>query len=368
MELTEEQIYRVWFIRKGINHTTQRLYKYIIQLFTERTNMSLTELYKMYKQVDNIETSELGLIILSFFEELKEDENISSNYMKTVKSGLMSFCSAYNFTFPEIHFRVNGKPENYRRNLKNSEIRMLMNYGSIRDKAVISMGAMSGMRSMEIRMLTHQQIVRMINDEISTNYSNITDVIENKDTVLDETDCYPLTTKSWKTNHMYTTYIPCETLELVFKYYKTLSYDKIYDTKFLFRKVDNTPFSRNTQRGIHNMIANRVNFDAGRQKGQYSLFATHQLRRYFYNMVLNHVGVIYADLWTGHKLPKIRAAYTRVSDEMTDKYRECLPYLSLNDNNISNFELKEYEMLKEQKDVINKSYVLLEKMNMLENL
>ncbi|MGI6564858.1 tyrosine-type recombinase/integrase [Methanosphaera sp.] len=366
IELQENELYNIWFMKKGITESTQKIYKGLIKLFLNKIGLTLSEFYNECLKEKNLEKNPIGLKILSIFQEFKQ--NYSSNYISTIKATMMSFCTTYNIIFPKFHLTVTGKPENYRRNIRNREIKELMKYGNIRNKAIISLATTSGMRSIEIRLLTHQQIVQSINDELSTNYNTIQDVIQDKQTILTETDCFPISVLSHKTHKMYTTFLATETLELILEYYKTLSDTEINETKYLFRKVNNKPLQTGTQRSMQYMLAKQINFDNNRVKYGYSLFAPHQLRRYFYTTVLNHVGVIYADLWTGHKLPQVRSAYTRVDETMQEKYRECLPYLSLKDNKLSNSELNEYKLLKEKEEMIEKSYDLLERMDMLEKL
>lgn len=365
--MNEDTLYKMWFLKKDLSPQTRKCYKEHMQHFLKYNNITLTEFYNEFKKIDTITNSTIEFMILDYLDELKK--KYSNNSILTIKTCIQSFCTVNNFEFPQIHIKKQGLLKNYRRNLKKEEIQQLIQNTTVRNKAVVSLSALSGMASNEVRHITLQQLVNMINDELHTNYTDIFEVMDNKDVILSERECYPFILERIKCNHIYTTFIATETLDLIIKYLLSLNDTKINETPFVFRKRDNSPFGVSTQNGIQKYLSNYNNFDKSREKGSQHLFTPHHLRRYFYSTVLNHAGVIYADLWTGHKLDSIRGAYTRVDDSMQEKYLKCLPYLSLSEKDaLTCKQLEEYTMLKEKQKEIERSYELLEKIALLKNL
>ena len=366
LKIDDKTLYDMWFMKRELSPHTQRLYYGNMQHFLKNMNMDLTQFYHELHGKKTIDTL-TEYQILKYFEELKQKRSVNTVNLR--KMTLKSFCSTFNLPCPTIKIKKQGLSMNYRRNIKKEEIQALIKDTSLRNKAVVNTTALSGMGANEIRHITLQDIVQCINDELNTDYTDIFEVLCNKDTVIEGGDCFPFLLERLKVNHVYTTFIANESMNLILEYLDTLSKDKINETPFLFRKRNNEPFSYVTQNSIQTSLARKNGFDCSRKKRQYNLFAPHQLRRYFYSIVLSTVGVVYADLWTGHKLNDVRSAYTRVNDTMKEKYLECLPKLSLIEyDGLTCVQLEEYNMLKEKQREIERSYELLEKIALLKNL
>lgn len=72
---------------------------------------------------------------------------------------------------------------------------------------------------------------------------------------------------------------------------------------------------------------NKVGFTNA--ENTYRFWRSHNIRKYFYNIVEEIVGIEYADEWLGHVPNKVTMAYARREYRMKQAYLKCLPYLLL---------------------------------------
>lgn len=369
--MNETEIFDYWFMKRDLAPSSKVTYSKAINLFLEKLDCTLLELHNSFQEIkennEDIDETYFGFQIIKIFDELKKNTKFSSRYVKNVYTALQSFCKTFKFQLPEIKMKTSSKKCNLRRLPEKHEIRKALSIASPRNKAIISIAIMSGMRCNEISHMTIPELIENINSEINTSYNTVQDLLENRDRILAQ-DVYTYHTRSWKTNFDYTTFVPAETMELILEYLDTIPDEKIYETQHVFRNNQNKPLLAGSISSSFYHMSKKCGFDEVKVKGQYGLFAPHQLRRYFFTHVMNTVGSTYADMWTGHRLSEVHSAYIRVDQSMINKYRECLPVLSVTNQSLSISEKSEYEILKEKQDMILNVYQKLDELNLLEKV
>lgn len=366
--LNDNDLKNKWFLQKNFKEKTKNTYEACLTRFTEKSGVKLSDIYNTHKKYGTLKDTEVELKIFMFFSDITNDKDTSYNYCKTIYACLQSFCSSYDIRLPEINIKGTNKPENYRRLILKNEIQTVMKYSDIRTKATISIAAMSGMRANEISNMRISEFVKNINETLNSNYANIDEILDDSENVL-KCDVFKYTTTSSKTNFIYTTFLPSQTVSLILDYVRTIPKDKLYEHDYLFRQRQNKKLESYSVNNSFKRAAERAGLDKNKQKNQYSLFVPHQLRRYFFTNVMNTVGITYADMWTGHKLSDVHNAYIRVDEIQIEKYKQCLPVLSIVDTTVlRDSEREEYEMLKEHKQDLLKLHDLCTKMNLFQQM
>lgn len=368
----ENEIFDYWYMKRDLAPASKIAYSNAMNLFLDKLNYTILDLYNSFQEIkennEDIDETYFGFQIIKIFDELKKNPDFSSRYVKQVHTSLQSFCKTFKFILPEIKIKTNNKRCNIRRLPEKHEIRKALSISSPRNKAIISIAIMSGMRCNEISHMTFPELIENINAEIGTSYHTVHDLIENQERILAQ-DVYTYHTRSWKTNFDYTTFIPAETMKLILEYLETIPTQKLDATQHVFRTNSNDkPLLSKSISSSFNYLSKQCGFEEPQVKGQYGIFAPHQLRRYFFTNVMNTVGSTYADMWTGHKLSEVHSAYIRVDQSMIDKYRECLPVLSVTNQSLTLSEKSEYEILKEKQDMILDVYQKLDELNLLEKV
>ena len=99
--------------------------------------------------------------------------------------------------------------------------------------------------------------------------------------------------------------------------------ENTYDPIFITNK--GTPMTSRTVTAMYREMGNKTGFTS--EQNTYRFWRSHNIRKYFYNIVEEIVGSEYADEWLGHMPNKVTRAYARREHRMKEAYLKCLPYL-----------------------------------------
>ena len=326
-----------WFSLRSLAKSTQTVYIIYITQFLNYHHTTLYELYtEAYKEQENkipIPIRKLSKHILNYKYYIDNCEySDSTRYLKL--KVITSFCRAFKLDIPDIRTkRPICESKNYERPITKDELLLMLDTSPLRERAFLSLQATSGMGRKEVRTLTVRDILNSINNECDTYYTNIQDIINNKKTILSN-QIFEFNIVRKKVNYRYITFTNKETMERIIQYIeyrynhtkKELRlHDDINENIFVTNK--GTPMEQRTVTAMYRVMGEKVGFKT--QPNTYRFWRSHNIRKYFYNIVEECVGSDYADEWLGHVPNRVTQAYARREYRMRNAYLNCLPYLSL---------------------------------------
>ena len=330
---------RKWFSLRSLAKSTQRLYILYINQFLEYHKTTLYDLYQIaYKeQEENVpeDIRTLCNFILDYKYYLDNSKYTdSTKYLKF--KVIVSFCRAFKLQIPEVRQkRALCEPKNYERPITKDELILMLTTSPLREQAFLSLQATSGMGSKEVRTLTIWDILQCINKECDAHYDTVKEILEHKDEILSH-KVFEFNIIREKVNYRYITYTNRETMERLIRYIE-YRYDYVSDRTQLVDDVDSAIFVTKTGKmmgqkavtAMYRVMGERVGFKTNPR--QYRFWRSHNIRKYFYNIVEGCVGQEYADEWLGHVPSTVTRAYARREYRMRNAYVHCLPYLALTD-------------------------------------
>lgn len=334
------QLIRKWFSLRSLAKSTQDTYTIYMNQFLKYHNITLYELYdKSYReQEDNVPEGIRFLTnsILDYKYYLdNSDYSDSTRYLKL--KVIISFCKAYKLEIPDIRQkRMLCEPKNYERPITKEELLLMLNTSPLREQAFLSLQATTGMSSKEVRTLTVWNILQCINKECNAHYNTISEVLGNREEILSH-KCFEFNIVREKVNYRYITFTTNEGMKYLLRYIE-YRYNYCVDKLRLKDDVDEpifvtnkgTPMGQRTVTAMYRVMGERVGFKTNPH--QYRFWRSHNIRKYFYNIVEECVGSEYADEWLGHVPSTVTRAYARREYRMRNAYIKCVPYLSLTDN------------------------------------
>lgn len=331
---------RKWFSLRSIAKSTQKVYMLYIKQFLNYHGTTLYELYeKAYEEQQNNVPEQLRNItnlILDYKYYLDNSKYTDSTKYLKLKV-IVSFCKAYKIEIPEIRQkRAICTTRNYERPLKKEELLLMLNTSPLREQAFLSLQATSGMSSKEVRTLTVWDVMQSINKECNTNYESISEILQNKAKILSKR-MFEFNIVREKVNYRYITFTTNEGMDKLLRYaeyryeycHDQLSLDDNVD-EFIFVTNRGEPMEQRTVTGMYRIMGERVGFKT--KPHQYRFWRSHNVRKYFYNIVEECVGQEYADEWLGHVPSSVTRAYARREYRMRNAYISCIPYLTLTDS------------------------------------
>lgn len=335
-----QPLIRKWFSLRSLAKSTQKVYLIYISQFLKFHNTTLYEIYKIAYEEQEKRVPESLRNISNQLLEYKYflDESNYSDSTKYLKiKVIISFCRAYKIEIPEIRQkRAICEAKNYERPIKKDELLLMLNTSPLREQAFLSIQATSGMSSKEVRTLTVWDILQSINIECHTHYESIIDILNNRENIL-KNKMFQFNIVREKVNYRYITFITNEAMSRVIRYIDyRYSYcdgnlllgddvdEPIFVTKY------GTPMSQKAVTGMYRIMGEKVGFKT--KSHQYRFWRSHNIRKYFYNIVEECVGQEYADEWLGHVPSSVTRAYARREYRMRNAYQNCIPYLSLTDD------------------------------------
>ena len=193
----------------------------------------------------------------------------------------------------------------------------------LREGAFLVLQATSGMSSKEARNLTIRDLLVIINNELNTEYETIHDIFNNKDKILSH-DAYMIKITRSKVDYRYITFISSECMKHLINYLqfraRQSNNKKIKNPANDYIFITNTGGKMNGKAvtGMYREMGENVGFKT--EKNTYRFWRSHNIRKYFYNVVEEIVGIEYADEWLGHVPSKVTRAYARRDSRMRKKY------------------------------------------------
>ena len=335
-----QMLIRKWFSLRSLAKSTQETYIVYLKQFLNYHRITLYDIYvKAYKeQEENVPNTvrQLSNYILDYKYYLdNSDYSDSTKYLKL--KVIVSFCRAYNLEIPEIRQkRAICEEKNYERPITKDELLLMLNSSPLREQAFLALQATSGMGSKEVRTLTIWNVLKCINRECDTHYQSITEILQNKEDILKHR-LFEFHIVREKVNYRYITFTTNEGMERLLRYIEyrfTYCSDKLAlkddVDEVIFITNQGTPMEQRTVTAMYRIMGERVGFKT--KPRQYRFWRSHNIRKYFYNIVEDCVGSEYADEWLGHVPNSVTRAYARREYRMRNAYMNCIPYLSLTNN------------------------------------
>ncbi|HOI71409.1 MAG TPA: tyrosine-type recombinase/integrase [Methanobacterium sp.] len=355
MKTEDENLLEDWFLKRNLSSGTRESYQIVIREYSELIGKTPTEL------LDEAETEEDAGIrprkrqvthyLLKFKKHL-EDNNMSPGYLSLNISAIKSFYKAFDITLPEI--KVNrgdiGLEKNMGKPLIRNDIVKLISSANHRERALIYLMALSGMGQQEARDLTIKKLIQAASSATEIQLETVYDLFKHEERVLDEVLTLEIIRK--KVNYRHYTFIPPEASREIISYLKERCYGR--NEKIRIADLNEPIFVNNNGRKLSrdSIVTNfrRIGQQAGFQKesGTYAFWRSHALRKYFISTIINKIGEkTIADYMAGHKISEQDRTYWKTDpDDLKRHYIKALPYLSIDEAQVKDFESPEYRELK----------------------
>ena len=396
----DEKILNRWKTTNQLSNHTFKNYKSIIKHYTKCTDMTITELYH-----EAIREEEQGipryrrqirnhmLDYYNYLDTLQLKESTKNLHIKVIRS----FYKHLDVDIPRIRndYDQTPIPQHNNKNITKQLIKIMLDAASTRDKAILSLAAMTGQSPDEIRHLTIQQLLDCYNTELDEKVFNADDIITHQQQIL-ELDAPQLKMYRQKTKTNYWVYLPRETTRYIIQYLNerqkgTNEKLRITDNNSpLFITKHGNHFSRSavgalfTDIGLRCGFENPTNFDDDtrllleRHGGEHRVWRAYNFRKYFINTCRRHAGTTegsnfvltgleLADFWVGHKVRGSIRHYIQYNDNdvdyMQQQYLQVLPYLSLEYDvqELTTKDKREFLELKKEYESLVDKVELLEK-------
>lgn len=332
-----QQLIRKWFSLRSLAKSTQQVYLIYMKQFLQYHKTTLYQVYiTAYKeQEENIPDTIRNITNLILDYKYYLDNSNYSDSTKYLKlKVIVSFCRAYKIDIPEIRQKRRiCEAKNYERPITKDELLLMLNTSPLREQAFLSIQATTGMGSKEVRTLTIWNVLQCINKECNTHYESVRDIIENKNEILSH-KMFEINIVREKVNYRYITFTTSEAMEKLLRYIEyrhTYCHDNLLlkddVDEFIFVTKYGEPMGQKAVTAMYRVMGERVGFKT--RPHQYRFWRSHNIRKYFYNIVEECVGQEYADEWLGHVPSTVTRAYARREYRMRNAYMNCIPYLSL---------------------------------------
>lgn len=330
-----QKIIRRWFTTRSVSESTAQTYLSYLTQWLKYNGNTLSNIYEIAQkqQLDYIPLNQRTLTQLILDYKYFIDNSQYAQTTKNIKMNVIySFCRAFEFEIPHIRLKkALCEDKNYERPITKQELITLMNSNPLRETAFLILQATSGMSSKEARNLTIFDIIKAINNELHTEYESVEDLLRNREKIL-EIKAYEIRIVRSKVNYRYITFLNNECLKHILNYiqfrFKQKNSKKLTGiNKPLFITNRGEKMSSRAVTAMYREMGNKVGFT--NVENTYRFWRSHNIRKYFYNIVEEIVGIEYADEWLGHVPNKVTMAYARREYRMKQAYLKCLPYLLL---------------------------------------
>ena len=400
MQQEDEKILQRWKTTNQLSPHTFKNYKSVIQHYTKCTQMSITELYQEAIQEEEKAIPRYRrqirnhmLDYYNYLDTLPIKESTKNMHIKVIRS----FYKHLDIDLPQIQNNYNQTPipEHNNKNITKDIIKIMLDAASTRDKAILSLAAMTGQSPDEIRHLSIQQLLDCYNTELEEKVFTADDIINHQSRIL-QLDAPRLDMHRQKTKTNYWIYLPMETSRYIIQYLnerqnggnkKLLITDN--NTPLFVTKQGN-PFSISAVGALFTDIGRRCGFEnptsfddktrllLTRQDGEHRVWRAYNFRKYFINTCRRHAGTSegspytftgleLADFWVGHKVKGSIQHYIQYNsddvDYMQQQYLQVLPYLSLEYDvqELTTKDKREFLELKKEYESLIDKVELLEK-------
>lgn len=357
-----------WKRTKQLNNNTITMYQTSIQHYTTATGMTLTQLYKEAITEEEQGTPprlrKIKQHILDYHDYL-DQSNLAESTKNTAIYIVKSFYKSLDIQLPNIPNNYDTTPiqNNVDKMINKDLIRLMLDNASIRNKAIISLTAMTGQSPNETAHITIQDILNAWNTMIETPLLHVEDIFQHTEEIL-QLEAVPLRIQRIKTRNTYWCYLPSETSRYIIEYLhqrqagrnKKLRIQNLSDTLFVNKKGE--PCNRQNISKVFTIVGEKCGFEEPehfdtrtqylltREEGQQRVYCAYKFRKYFLNMCRRYAGTrpetdtdnVYqgkelGDFWIGHQEKGSISHYLQYNEddvrELREHYLQMLPYLSL---------------------------------------
>ena len=385
----DEKVLLTWKHTKHITDSTYQTYKYIMQSYTEATQMTIKELYDEAIMEEEQRIPRYRKSIKTHFIEYM-DYLDTHEYKESTKNTnlriIKSFYQSLDIELPHLenNYDRESSSSTYEKMITKDLIRQMIHQAGTRDKAILSLAATTGQGRTELSNLTVQDIVDSWNTLLTEKIFTLPDIFKHKQEIL-ELECPQLKIRRQKTGNKYWVYLAPETTGYIMEYlYERVAGRnqylrfKEFDTPLFVNKMGEK-LSSDALGKVFNYIGERCGFEnpeifpdetrllLTRKPREQRVYSCHKYRKYFLNMCRRHAGTnsetpsnhTYSgsdlgDFWIGHQDQKSINYYKQYDDEDVDEMRihyiQMLPYLSLEKeiDHITTADKKEFNQMKRQ--------------------
>lgn len=328
-----------WFTTRSVAKSTSTTYMSYITDFCKHSKKTLFEIYvtAQEEQLNDVSKNDRELTNLILMYKYFLDNSDYAQTTKNIKMNVIySFCRAFEFYIPHIRLKkALCEDKNYERPITKEEIRLMLHNSPLREGAFLVLQATSGMSSKEARNLTVRDLLTAINNTLGTDYNSVTDLFEHRSRITRE-EAYEIHLVREKVNYRYITFLSKECIQHLLDYLefrhnsndlKKLKYDV---NELIFITNVGEAMDSRTVTAMYREMGKKVGFTS--EKNTYRFWRSHNIRKYFYNIAEEIVGMEYADEWLGHVPSSVTRAYARREYRMKQAYLKCLPYLTIDED------------------------------------
>lgn len=394
----DTKILQRWRTRNQLSPHTYKSYCSIMKHYSTCCNMTLTELHdEALKEEDQgipryrRRVKEHILDYYNYLDQQPWTESTKNNHIKVIRS----FYKHLDIDIPEIrnHYEAKPIPEHNNKNITKPLIRMMIDNATTRDKAILTLAALTGQSPDEIRHITIQQIINTYNTELDTPLFDEYDILQRREEILHLT-APRLDLQRQKTKNRYWVYLPREATQYIIHYLhercygsnKKLTIQSLQDPLFVTKQ--GRPFSITAVGAIFTEIGRRCGFEnprdfdddtrylLSRENGEHRVWRAYNYRKYFINTCrryagthgntpYNFTGLELADFWVGHTIKGSIQHYIQYNtddvDYMQQQYLQVLPYLSIESevHELTSSDKEEFLELKRRYDELSDELALM---------
>jgi integrase len=345
-----------WFLIRNIESSTQKTYMLPVKEYTSLLGKTLIELLKEAKD-ENLSTIEITdrmvtLNLLRFKKHLKDSGKAPST-VNLYYAAIISFYRAFNIILPEIILDKGdiGLEKNIGKRMEREDIQKLIGVAPPRERALIYLMALSGMGQQEARDLKIKTILDAASSATGHDLKDVYDLFTHEKDVLEEVLTLSITRKKVKYRHH--TFLPPEATREIISYLKERCYGR--NKNIRITNINDTVFvnKKGSELSRDSIVTNfrRIGLETGfkKEKGCYSYWRSHSLRKYFITTVINKGGnKTFADYMAGHVINSQDRTYWKPSvDDLKKVYLKVLPHLSIDHAKVRDVDSKELKEMRE---------------------
>ncbi len=328
----------MWIFHNDLEDSTVRTYLPILKRFCELIKLSPVELIAAAdsEQDKGIKLSDriINIYFFSFKKQLIK-ENKARNTINLYINVIKSFYDAFNIQLPKMK-QPRGDislEKNQGKLISKEELQKFVNVAAPRERALIYLMALSGMSQKEARSLTLIKFLNAAGNAIKKEINSVEDLFDYEEELSNEVLTIEIVRS--KINYKYITFIPPEATIQIIHYIRERMNGR--NKKIRIKNINSPIFvKKNGKPADRDIIVTnfrRIGLMAGfkKEKGAYSFWRAHSLRKYFISTIINEIQhKDEANFMAGHKISEVDRAYWFVNPEkLKIIYLKALPFLSI---------------------------------------
>lgn len=358
--LEDQTIIDLWVLNKNLEDSTLKTYLQILKKFCEIMELSPAELISdADAEEDNgikLRNRKINIYFLKFKKKMIQEgkaENTINLYINAIKS----FYDAMDIQLPKIKTSRGdiSLEKNYGKLISKEELLKLINIAAPREKALIYLMALSGMSQKEARSLTLENFFNAAGNSIKKEINSVEDLFEYEEKICSEVLTLEIIRK--KANYRYITFLPPEATIQIIYYIRERMFGR--NEKIRIKNIKSPIFVKNTGKPADRDIIvtnfRRIGIMAGfkKEKGSYSFWRAHSLRKYFISTIINEIShKDEANFMAGHKISDVDRAYWFVkTKKLKEIYLKALPYLSIDNAKVIDVKSDDVKRIEELEHV-----------------